>query len=122
YVHKISHPEHLGEIVHVLDADHRHGRGANDCVAAIQAYALIAITAYGARATRAISKVLRQALGIGPDLTHFATHSQHVAPSYRPPLLNAQAAAIKRFLFVQCHAGTHAEIDQIAFAWIVFFV
>src|SRR5690606_4407026 len=100
HVNKIIHPDHLGEIVRVLDAGNRQRRRPDHRIAAIQAYALIAIAAYGSRPARTVPEVLGQAVGVRPDFADLAAYGQDVAPPYRPPLLYTQAAAVKRLAFV----------------------
>src|SRR3546814_2499362 len=103
----------------VLDTGNRQGGCAHDRIAARQAYALIAIAAYGPRPARAKREILRQAVGIRPDFSDLCTYSQHVATPYRLPLLGAQSAAVKRFALVQRRAHAQPEIDQVAFTWII---
>src|SRR5690606_813358 len=70
-------------------------------------------------AARAITEILRQPLGVGPHLSHLATQGKDVATSYGPPLLQAQAGAIEGLAFVQSHAHSQTEVDEVALAGIV---
>src|SRR5690606_33845587 len=97
----------------------RQRRRTHDRIAAIQPYALIAIATYGSCPARTVAKVLRQAVGIGPNLANLSAHSQYIAPPYGPPLLQAQAAAIKGLALVQGNAGPQAEVHQVAFPGII---
>src|SRR5690606_28454404 len=115
-------PQLLGDVMSVFRADDRQGGRADDGVAAVQAYALVAIAAYGPRTARAVAEVLRQPVRLRPYLAHFPSHREHIAPPHGPPLLRAQAGAVEALAFVQGDAGPQPEVHQIAFARVVFFV
>src|SRR3546814_5513433 len=86
----------FGEIVRVFNTAHGQRGSTNDRIAALQAYALITITANRTGTPGTITEVLRQAIGFGPNLTDLAACRQYVAPPYGPPFLHAPAGTVKK--------------------------
>src|SRR5690606_12710603 len=112
-------PQMFVEVMNIFQTSYSHGGRAIRRITTPHANAVVFITTDRTRAANAVAEILWQALCIGPYFAHLAAQGQNVAAAHCPPLLAAQAGAIKRFTFIQSYTRTHPKIQQKPFARVV---